>query len=81
LFDLHGNISEWVVDSWHPNYVGAPTDGRAWIEPGDDRRVIRGGAWDYLPRLLRSSWRDWRTADYRADNIGFRLVSDGEKKQ
>lgn len=81
LFDLHGNVCEWAADSWHPNYAGAPTNGRAWHEPNDHRRVIRGGAWDYLPRLLRSSWRDWRNADYRADNIGFRLVSDGWKKQ
>jgi len=79
LFDLHGNVSEWLADSWHPNYIDAPADGRAWVESGDDRHVIRGGAWDYLPRLLRSSWRDWRRADCHADNIGFRLVSDGGK--
>ena len=75
LHDLHGNISEWVADAWHPNYIGVPEDGRAWVETGDDRRVVRGGAWDYLPRLLRSAWRDWRPADQRADNIGFRVVS------
>ena len=75
LFDLHGNVCEWVADSWHPNYHGAPTDGQAWMEPGSHRRAIRGGAWDYLPRLLRSAWRDWRDADYCADNIGFRVAA------
>jgi formylglycine-generating enzyme required for sulfatase activity len=75
LCDLHGNVCEWVEDTWHPNYHGAPPDATAWIEAGDDRHVVRGGAWDYLPRLLRSSWRDWRPADYRADNLGFRVAA------
>jgi formylglycine-generating enzyme required for sulfatase activity len=76
LYDLHGNVCEWVEDNWHQDYHGAPEDGAAWTENGDTRRVIRGGAWDYLPRLLRSAWRDWRTADCRADNVGFRVATD-----
>ena len=75
LYDLHGNVSEWTADSWHADYLGAPADGRAWIEPADPRRVVRGGAWDHLPRLLRSAWRDRRPADQRADNLGFRLAT------
>jgi formylglycine-generating enzyme required for sulfatase activity len=73
--DLHGNVCEWAVDHWHPDYSGAPADGRAWIEDKENRRVIRGGAWDYLPSLLRSSWRDWRDSDFRADNLGFRVAT------
>jgi formylglycine-generating enzyme required for sulfatase activity len=76
LHDLHGNVGEWVGDSWHPNYLGAPGGGRAWYDAENRRRVVRGGAWDYLPRLLRCSWRDWRLAEERADNIGFRVASD-----
>lgn len=72
--DLHGNVCEWVADAWHTSYMGAPDDGRAWIETGA-RRVVRGGAWDYLPRLLRSSWRDWRFANQRFDNVGFRVAT------
>ncbi|HEX3890173.1 MAG TPA: formylglycine-generating enzyme family protein [Verrucomicrobiae bacterium] len=79
LFDLHGNVCEWLADAWHPNYHGAPVNGGAWIEPGDSRHVIRGGAWDYLPRLLRSAWRDWREADFHADNIGFRVATSDLK--
>ncbi len=75
LGDFHGNVGEWLADTWHPDYLSAPEDGRAWIETGDDRRVVRGGAWDYLPRLLRSSWRDWRPADQRVDNLGFRVAT------
>lgn len=79
LYDLHGNVCEWVADGWHGDYAGAPGDGQSWAQSGDERRVIRGGAWDYLPRLLRSSWRDWRPMDYRADNIGFRVAAGGLK--
>jgi formylglycine-generating enzyme required for sulfatase activity len=82
LYDLHGNVCEWVADAWHPDYHGAPADGRPWTDAiHGQRRVIRGGAWDYLPRLLRSAWRDWRPADFRADNIGFRVVTDDLKQR
>lgn len=74
LHDLHGNVCEWVADAWHPNYAGAPTDGSAWTDEGEPRRVIRGGAWDYLPRLLRSAWRDGLPADAVRDNVGFRVA-------
>ena len=73
--DFHGNVCEWTMDHWHPNYFGAPTDGRAWVEADENGHVIRGGAWDYLPSLLRSSWRDWRDLDFRADNLGFRVAA------
>ena len=76
LHDLHGNVCEWTADAWHDNYKGAPNDGRTWGGGEADTRVIRGGAWDYLPRLLRSSWRDWRGFDQRADNVGFRVATD-----
>jgi formylglycine-generating enzyme required for sulfatase activity len=75
LHDFHGNVCEWVEDTWCPNYMGAPDDGSAWVKPMERRRVVRGGAWDYLPRLLRSPWRDWVFADERRDNLGFRVAT------
>ena len=45
LFDMYGNVFEWCEDVWHPNYGGAPIDGSAWIDGGEqDRRVARGGS-------------------------------------
>ncbi|HSI15418.1 MAG TPA: formylglycine-generating enzyme family protein [Chthoniobacter sp.] len=67
LHDLHGNVCEWVEDAWRPNYLVSTA--------ADDRRVIRGGAWDYLPRLLRCAWRDGLPVDCRRDNLGFRLAT------
>jgi len=75
LHDLHGNVCEWTADVWHPDYAGAPADGSAWLTGGDfTRRVIRGGAWDYLPRLLRSAWRDSLPSTHHRDNTGFRVA-------
>jgi formylglycine-generating enzyme required for sulfatase activity len=77
LVDMLGNVCEWTADVWHPSYQNAPVDGSAWLA-GDKHgcRVIRGGAWDHLPRLLRASWRDWAPESARWDNLGFRLARD-----
>ena len=74
LYDVHGNVWEWVQDCWNESYAGAPSDGRAW-EAGDcSGRVLRGGSWYYIPRSLRSANRSWYTADYRFFNYGFRIA-------
>jgi formylglycine-generating enzyme required for sulfatase activity len=77
LYDMHGNIAELVLDHWHDGYTGAPSDGSAWIDAdgaGNGLRVVRGGSWDYLPRLLRSAYRDCVDEAWRLDNVGFRVA-------
>ncbi len=75
LFDMHGNVQEWVQDCWHENYQGAPQDGSAWlIECSEGRRVVRGGAWDSTAPALRSAARDRKTWDHRSPDIGFRVA-------
>jgi formylglycine-generating enzyme required for sulfatase activity len=47
LFDMHGNVLEWLQDYWHNNYIGAPTDGSVWNSPSleyPNYRMLRGGA-------------------------------------
>ncbi len=77
LYQVHGNVMEWVADCWHENYKGTPTDGGAWLQ-GDggncSRRLLRGGSWLNGPRDLRSADRDWVTAVSRGNIIGFRVA-------
>ena len=74
LYDMHGNVWEWVEDCWHDDYGGAPSDGTAWTRGGDcGRRVLRGGSWDSVPRYLRSANRTGYTTGYRLGLAGFRV--------
>jgi formylglycine-generating enzyme required for sulfatase activity len=75
LYDMSGNIWQWVEDWYHGNYNGAPTDGSAWLTGGDQKsRVVRGGSWELNPTLLRSSNRDFNSPVNRYDFIGFRVA-------
>ena len=77
LYDMHGNVWEWVEDGWHDNYEGAPSDGSAWASDGDGgSRVVRGGSWYDYPRYLRSAYRGRLRPSGRHDCYGFRLVQD-----
>jgi formylglycine-generating enzyme required for sulfatase activity len=73
LYQMHGNVWEWMEDGWHEDYQGAPDDGTAWLgAEGDDRRVVRGGAWSYYPQCLRSA--DRGGDDAANGGVGFRLA-------
>jgi formylglycine-generating enzyme required for sulfatase activity len=75
LHDMHGNVFEWCEDAWHDTYNGAPTDGSAWLQGGDDsRRVVRGGSWVGLPLYLRAASRIGNASDVRFNFLGFRLA-------
>lgn len=74
LYQVHGNVWEWVRDSWHENYQGAPVNGSAWEEVGGGPRVLRGGSWGNEPRGLRSAARDRSNPRYGSYSAGFRLA-------
>jgi formylglycine-generating enzyme required for sulfatase activity len=76
LFDMEGNVSEWVEDCWHDNYVRAPRDSAAWVNPGCERRVVRGGSWGSDPDQVRSAFRFAAGTDMRSARIGFRVARD-----
>jgi len=77
LFDMHGNVWEWVQDTVHDTYEGAPNTGQAWEQGGDQsRRILRGGSWLYNPRYLRSALRNGFSAALSNDIVGFRVARD-----
>jgi formylglycine-generating enzyme required for sulfatase activity len=76
LHDMHGNVWEWCADHWHDNYVGAPEDGRPWMDENakeDKSRLLRGGSWDIHPRYCRSAYRFNNLPGLRNVIIGFRV--------
>ncbi len=74
IFDMHGNVSEWVDDLWHDNYKGAPSDGTVWHNVDKTRKVVRGGCWDCTFTDIRSVFRDREPHDYRDAYVGFRVA-------
>ncbi|MEO8011488.1 MAG: SUMF1/EgtB/PvdO family nonheme iron enzyme, partial [Dokdonella sp.] len=76
LFDIDGNVSEWVEDCWHDNYARAPRDSAAWVNPGCASRVIRGGSWASAPDQVRSAYRLSVIASSRSARVGFRIARD-----
>ena len=76
LYDMHGNVWEWVQDSWHGDYNGAPTDGSAWESGGGSLRVLRGGSWSSFTRYCQSAGRCSFDPSSRDFNVGFRLLME-----
>jgi formylglycine-generating enzyme required for sulfatase activity len=74
LYDMHGNINEFVQDCWNDSYDGAPTDGSAWEEGNCNRRVLRSGSWHGYPGYLRSAYRCRSGPAFGHRTIGFRLA-------
>jgi len=75
LYDMVGNVYEWVEDCLHANYRGAPSNGAAWVGGGSCiGRMIRGGSWADDPIDLRSANRPWSPATVRRSFIGFRVA-------
>ena len=76
LYDVLGNLSEWVADCWNPRYEGAPVDGSAWLSGRCDLRVIRGGSRYSRPEGIKSAYRYRIHRTSAGNNGGFRVVRE-----
>jgi formylglycine-generating enzyme required for sulfatase activity len=74
LYQVHGNIWEWVEDCLNEGYAGAPTDGTAWMTGHCDRRVLRGGSWVSSANAVEAGSRYGVQAEGRVSNVGFRVA-------
>ena len=73
LYDMHGNVAEWTLDQYDPNfYATLPADGVTKdpynVPTAIYPRTVRGGSWDQYPEELRSAARmpstnDWKNQD------------------
>jgi formylglycine-generating enzyme required for sulfatase activity len=72
--DMGGNLWEWVEDSWHGGYSGAPSDGSQWIDLLQTNRVMRGGGFGHTADSLRSARRWITTPSKRKSILGARCV-------
>ncbi len=75
LYDMSGNVWEWVEDDWHDRYTDAPDDGTARLAADwGTVRVIRGGGWGSEARSCRVSYRLSFEAAERNYDLGFRMA-------
>jgi formylglycine-generating enzyme required for sulfatase activity len=74
LYDMHGNVWQWVEDRYYDTYDGMPSDGSVWADAGSFSRVVRGGSWSNDRQDLRSANRDKEPSGSRGGVIGFRVA-------
>jgi len=74
LYDMNGNVWEWVEDCWNQRHEPAPDDGRPRTTGDCSSRVLRGGSWNYNPSALRSGDRYRRSTADRNHFTGFRVA-------
>lgn len=77
LYNLLGNVSEWMMDVWHPDYEGAPSDGSSRLGEPSTARVYRGGSFERETGEISRRARDWYNESEPLVGTGFRIVDTG----
>lgn len=74
LYDVTGDVWQWLQDCFHKNYDGAPADGSAWTSGDCSLRVDRGGSWISAASNLRIAFRGSYPAGSRNYSLGLRVA-------
>ncbi len=76
LYDMAGNVSEWVLDNYHPqSYMYSNNHNPIYIDHKSDIKVVRGGSWKDISYFLQIGARDWQRKDSCYSYVGFRCVA------
>lgn len=77
LYDMSGNVIEWLEDCFYNDYNGAPEDGSAWIrDSACTVRAMRGGGWASSMESSALPYRNSDNVDSTFTDVGFRLAKD-----
>ncbi|HWU04419.1 MAG TPA: formylglycine-generating enzyme family protein [Novosphingobium sp.] len=82
LYDMAGNTAQWTADCHHDSFVGAPTDGSAWVKDADcdKSRNVRGAGWSLTYWTLHVSQRVGDPPSQSNNHLGFRVARDMPQK-
>ena len=74
VFDVTGNVWEWVEDCYSASLETTPSDGVARSAGDCELRSVRGGSWSAAAPMLRFPVRAGPRAEVRFDDVGFRVA-------
>lgn len=74
LYDMLGNVYQWMSDCWNKSYLGAPGDSKSWTSGDCVKHVVRGGSWLNEPWVLRSAMRSRLEPDTVGNYVGLRVA-------